>query len=102
MIEDILNSGVRTKIMRYFSKFSGTDFQAIQIAKALNLSVSRTSDCLKYLADAGVLESKKVGKGSIFRLSNSNYLARIILEMFEKERKLADLVAGDFVLNAKK
>lgn len=102
MIEDILNSEVKTKIMKFFSKFPGPEFQAIQIAKALNLSVSRTSDCLKYLANKGVLESRKVGKGHIFRLSKSNYLARIISEMFEKEGKLADLVAGDFVLKAKK
>lgn len=102
MIEEILNTEVKTKIMKLLSEFPEKEFQATEISHMTNLSVSRISECLKELADKGVLESRKIGKGYLFKLSKSNYLARIILEAFKKEKELIEIIAKDFVSKIKK
>ena len=101
MIGEILGTAAKVRIMGFLSKFSDKQFQAIEISRMTRLSVSRTSECLKYLANKGILESRKIGKGYLFKVNKSNYLTTIILEAFKKEKKLAELIAKDFVSRIK-
>jgi predicted nucleotidyltransferase len=101
MIEEILNSEVKARIMKLFSKFPDSQFQAGEIAKITNLSFSRTNNTLKWLAEKGILEYRKKGKGSLFKANKDNYITRIILETFEKEKGLVNVIVKDFVSRAR-
>lgn len=102
MIEEILDSEAKVKIMKFLSRFPDDQFQAIEIARRAELSVSRTSECLKELANKGILESQKLGKGYLFRVNRFNYISKIILEVFEKEQRLVEIIAKDFVSRVKR
>jgi predicted nucleotidyltransferase len=102
MIEEILDSEAKVRIMKILARFPQDQFQSIEIARRAGLSASRTSECLRYLADKGVLESRKIGKGYLFRMNKSNYLSTIILDLFNKEEKLVEVVARDFVSRIKR
>ena len=102
MIENVLDTKSKVKVMKFFANFTENQFQAIEVARRLGLSVSRTSECLKDLAEKGILESKKIGKGYIFKLNKSNYLARIITDVFRKDRMFVDIIAKDFVSKVKR
>ena len=101
MIEEILNTVVKAKIMKLFSKFPDSQFQAGEVARMTKLSFSRTNNTLKELAGKGILEYRKKGKGSLFGANKDNYITRIILEAFEKEKGIVDVIAGDFVSRVK-
>jgi len=102
MIEEILNTDAKVRIMKFLSNFPDTQFQAIKIAQMTRLSVSRTSECLKDLVDKGILESRKIGKGYLFKVNKSNYLSMIILDAFIKEKSFVDIIAKDFVSRIKR
>jgi len=101
MIEEILDTEAKVRIMKFLSKFPDMQFQAIEVARRSGVSVSRASECLKDLADKGILESRKIGKGYLFKVNKSNYLTRIILETFEKEKGFVEIIAKDFVSRVK-
>lgn len=102
MLEEILGSRAKVKILKTLSAFPERQFQAADIAKACRLSNSRASECLKDLAGGGIVESKKVGKGFIFKLNASNYFSRIVLRMFREEARFVDIVSKDFVSKMKR
>lgn len=102
MIEEIINTEAKVRIMKFLSSFPDTQFQAVELARMTRLSVSRTSECLKDLVDKGVLESRKIGKGYLFKVNKSNYLSKIILDVFRKEKKFVDIIAKDFVSKIKR
>jgi predicted nucleotidyltransferase len=102
MLEDVMNTDVKARIMKFISKFPEGEFQAADIARKSGLSISRTSECLKDLAGKGVLQSRKIGKGYLFKANRSNYLTKIILDAFSKEEKFVDMIAKDFVSRTKK
>ncbi len=102
MIEELLDTKAKVRIMKFLSEFPDEQFQAIDVAGRLKLSVSRTSECLKDLAGNRILQSRKIGKGYLFKVNSSNYLTRIILDAFRKEKRVVELIADDFVSRAKR
>lgn len=102
MIEEVLDTKSKVKILKFLSKFPNTQFQAIQIARMTKLSVSIVSESLKDLANKGILSSKKISKGYIFEINDNNYLTKLILDLFENENKIINLIANDFVFHVKK
>ena len=102
MIEEILNSEVKARIMKLFSKFPESQFNGKQVAGMAKLSVSRTNESLKELAGKGILSSKRSGKGYLYKANHTNYITRVILEAFEKEKGLVDTIMKDFVSRVKK
>lgn len=101
MIEDILDSKAKVKIIKLFCQFPRKKFQMIDAARHSNLSNSRTSECLRELARMEILESRKIGKGYEYKLNLSNYYSRILFKLFKEEEKLPDKITKDFVKNVK-
>jgi len=101
MIEEILDSKVKGKIMKLFCKFPERKFQMIDVAKLSKLSNSRTSECLRELARMGILESRKIGKGYEYKLNHSNYYSQLLLKFFKEDDKLIDHITRDFVESMK-
>lgn len=102
MLEEVLDSEAKIRIMKLLSRFPERQFQAVGVARLAKLSVSRTSECLNDLADKGILQARKIGKGFLFEVNKSNYLTRTILEFFEKERNLVEVIAKDFAPRVKR
>ncbi len=102
MLEGILDSRAKMKIMKLLSRFPKRQFQAIEVAGLAKLSVSRTSECLKEFVDKEILKSRKIGKGYLFELDTSSYLTKIILEVFNKERNIVKLITNEFVSQIKR
>jgi len=102
MIEKILNTKVKVEIMKVLSKHPDRQFQAVEVARMAGLSVSRTSECLKDLAEKGVLESRKIGKGYLFKTNKSNYMTKVILDIFKKEKELVWIISRNFVSRIKR
>jgi predicted nucleotidyltransferase len=102
MIEEILNTEVKARIMKLFSEFPESQFQPVQIARMTELSLSRTNESLKELAGMGILKSRKVSRSYLFGANKSNYVTKIILDAFRKERGFVDFVVREFVSGVKR
>jgi predicted nucleotidyltransferase len=90
MIEDILDTKTKIKIAKLFVETSES-FQVSDVAKKLKISKSRASECLRELAQKGVLNSKVVGKSVVYSLSKSN-LAKIVSAALIPEKKLLEKI----------
>ena len=97
MIEEIINSKAKIKIVKLFCQFPEKKFQMIEVAKNSGLSNSRVSECLRDLARTGLLESRKIGKGYEYKLNLSNYYSKILFKLFEEEKKLLNNITKDFI-----
>jgi len=102
MIEEILDSKAKMKIIKLFCKFPEKKFQMVEVAKHSNLSNSRASECLRELTKDGILESRKIGKGYEYNLNLSNYYSKILLNFFREEEKLLHKITKDFVQDMKR
>jgi predicted nucleotidyltransferase len=101
MIEEILDTNAKIKIMKVFCQFPERKFQMIEVAKYSNLSNSRTSECLRDLARVGLLESRKIGKGCEYKLNLSNYYSKMLLRFFKEEEKLLNNIIKDYIKDIK-
>lgn len=101
MIEEVLDSKAKIKIMKVFCQFPERKFQMIEVAKHSKLSNSRTSECLRDLARVGILESRKIGKGYEYKLSTSNYYSKMLLKFFKEEEKLLENIVKDYIKGIK-
>lgn len=100
MIENILDTKVKIKIAKLFAEREGA-FQVSDVARILNLSKSRTSECLKGLEEKGMLESKVIGRSLIYKLSSTN-LAKTISKALTQEKVLLSEIEKEVVKNIKK
>ena len=101
MLEEIINSKAKGRIVKLFCQLPKRKFQMIDVAKQTKLSNSRTSECLRELARIGILESRKIGKGYEYKLNLSNFYSNLLLKFFREEDKLLINITNDFVKNMK-
>lgn len=99
MIEEIINSKVKVKLLKLFCE--GGSFHVSEAARAAKTSKSRASECLKGLAKQGILESKVVGKSIVYSLSTS-VLAKKIISPLCQDVHFLDEIAKDFLKEAKR
>ena len=93
MLEQIFDTKIKIKILKVFFNNSNKAFQTLDIANFAKISSSRASECLNHLVNIGILSSQKIGKGYLFRINQSNYFVKIILNGEEiKEGLHKDLV----------
>ena len=102
MIEEILNTEVKARIMKLFSEFPESQFQPVQIARMAGLSLSRTNESLKDLAEMGILKSRKVSRSYLFGANESNYVTKIVIDAFKRERGFVDFAVKKFISKTKK
>ena len=86
MIESILDSKIKIKIAKLFADRKES-FQVSDVGRILKISKSRASECMKELAEKGVLESKAIGRSVLYKLSSSN-LAKTISTILTQEKIL--------------
>ncbi|MEA3343865.1 MAG: nucleotidyltransferase domain-containing protein [archaeon] len=86
MLEDILNTRVKTRIAVLFSKEKGL-LQVSDVARKLAISRSRASECLKDLEKCGLLKSRTIGRSIVYELSPTK-LAGVIVRALRMDEKL--------------
>ena len=93
MLEDILGSRSKIRILRFLFADTRDEFAMEDIARGAGLSFGTVHPALAQLTDARILTVKKLGRSRIFRLNTSNRLYEQIRTLFKEEseglRKLA-------------
>lgn len=90
MIEYILNSEEKGRILKFLFARHDWIFSQSEIARELKIPKTTAQRALKALAEQNIIrEIKKKGKINIYQLNKKNYIVRDLLEpLFEKEEKI--------------
>lgn len=80
-IEDILSSKGRIIILKTLAEKEELNISAI--ARLANLNHTTTTQHLKFLTDAGLIQEKRFGRIKIFRFCIENYKAKSLKRLFE-------------------
>jgi predicted nucleotidyltransferase len=100
MIESILDTKVKMKIAKLFAERNEV-LQVSDVARILKLSKSRTSECLRELAEKGILESKVIGRSLIYNLS-STAMAKTVSKALTQEKALLTEIEKELVQDIKR
>jgi len=100
MLEHILESKVKTKIVRLFAERNEA-FHVSAVARALQISKSRASECLRELAEKGVLESQVIGRNTIYKPASTNF-AKTVFKAVTQEKSLLGEIEKDVLSETKK
>lgn len=86
MLEEILNSKPKVKILKLLVNKSDWLFSESEISRELKIPKTTTHRALKTLRDQNILrEFKKAGKIVIYQLNKDNYIIRELIEPFLKK-----------------
>ncbi len=86
MLEEILNSKPKVKILKLLVNKSDWLFSESEISRELKIPKTTTHRALKTLRDQNILrEFKKAGKIVIYQLNKDNYIIRDLIEPFLKK-----------------
>ena len=99
MLENIINSKVKVKIIGLFSR-ERESLHVSEVARIANVSKSRASECLKELAERGLLSSKIIGRNVIYSLA-SNSLAETVVKAFTQDETVLKDICNAFVKEIK-
>jgi len=81
MIEEILNSKPKVKILQILVNRSEWIFSESEIARELQMPKATAHRALKKLRDQNIIvEFKKAGRVVLYRLNKSNYIVRELIE----------------------
>lgn len=95
MIEEAVNSKVKSKIVKFLSQQNG-EFQVSDLAKVLNISKSRASETLRDLADIGILSRRAIGRSVLYKFS-SNTLAKTLRNSMNSENIILENIENDVI-----
>lgn len=90
MFEDILDTKVKVKIAWLFSK-EKTPMQVSDVAKKLEISKSRASECLRDLEKSGLLTSMRVGKSVLYEASKTKFAGALFSSLMHEELLISDI-----------
>jgi len=86
MLEEILNSKPKVKILKLLVNKSDWLFSESEISRELKIPKTTTHRALKTLREQNILrEFKKAGRVVIYQLNKDNYLIRELIEPFLKK-----------------
>jgi len=86
MLEEILNSKPKVKILKLLVNRSDWLFNESEISRELKIPKTTTHRALKTLREQNILrEFKKTGRVVIYQLNEDNYLIRELIEPFLKK-----------------
>jgi len=100
MIEEILGSKTKVKILRKLSETQAREFTLNEISSALKLSNGSVLPSLKQLADARALVTRKSGRSVLYRLNLANPMIKEIIRLFPMEDGFYISLAKKFVKGA--
>lgn len=90
MLENIIDSKVKAKILKVFAEREGL-LHVSEVARLAKVSKSRASECLRELSEKGILESRVVGRNVIYSLSSSIFAKTIIKSLLQEEILLDEI-----------
>ena len=90
MLEEILNTKIKTRIAILFSKEKNS-LQISDVARKLAISKSRASECLKDLQRCGLLKSRTIGRSIVYELSSTKLAGAIVNALEQDEKLLTEL-----------
>lgn len=97
MIETILGSKSKIKLLRVFYRFPQREFCLGDLVKILGCSTGTIYPSLSDLVDSRIILSRKMGRSTLYRLNAGNPLVKKITEIFETEGNLLLETAREFV-----
>jgi predicted nucleotidyltransferase len=100
MLEDIVDSKIKAKIVKVFIKRKDA-LHVSEVARLAKVSKSRASECLRELSEKGVLESKVIGRNVVYSIS-SNAIAKNVMEAFNQDEILLKKISKSFINEIKK
>jgi len=100
MIEEMLGSKTKVKILRKLSETPAREFTLNELSSALKLSHGSVLPSLKQLADARALVTKRAGRSVLYRLNLANPMIKEILKLFPMEDGFYLSMAKKFVKGA--
>ena len=95
MLPDIINSRVKTQILKVFS-MKRDSLHVSEVARLAKVSKSRASECLRELAENGVLESNIAGRNLVYSLSSTEF-AETVINIFLEDRNFLNKIHESLV-----
>lgn len=86
MIENILGSRVKIKILRKLSSFENGEFSFEELGKSLSLSLGAVHPALRELSDSRIVAARKIGKSKLYSINKKHLVFREIKNLFGAER----------------
>lgn len=102
LVEKILGSKVRIKLLRIFYNHPKREFTLYDLKREFNLSTGSIAPVLKSLVESRAILSRRVGKSVLYQLNSNNLLIRKIVEIFDSEKSLLLEKAKEFTRRIKK
>lgn len=97
MIDEILNSKVKVRVLNLLVSRPEWIFSETEMARELNIPKATLHRNAKNLSDSGVLLRYKKGRTVIYRLDKSNYIVqKLIIPLFRKEAAIPIEIAKEF------
>jgi len=101
MLEEVLGSKTKIKILRKLSEDSKREFTLNELSSVLKLSHGSILPSVRQLVDARVLTTKKSGRSTLYKLNLANSLVKEMLKMFSIETNVYLILAKKFVKRIK-
>jgi len=98
MLEEILNSKPKVKILQVLSNKSEWIFSETEIAKEIKMPKATVHRALKVLRDQNIIiEFKKAGRVVLYRLNSGNYIVRELIEpVLKKDYEIIEKKVKEF------
>ncbi len=102
MIEDILGSKVKIKIIRKLALSEDREFGFEELSKALSLSFGAVHPALKELSDCRIVAARKIGKSKLYSINKKHLVFHEIKGLFGAEAAAFLRVAVKFTKSVDK
>lgn len=96
MLERIIASKSKVKILRKMIENQDREFCLGDLAKLTNLSFGTVYPALKDISDSRIVTVRKIGRSKVYRANKKHVLFRELEELYTKERDAFVEIAGEF------
>ncbi len=96
MLENMLGTKSKIRILRELSSNPDRDFSPEDLAKATEMSYGTIHPAMKELANCRAILVKKVGSSKIYRINQSHILFQELAQLLEREKTAFKDIAREF------
>lgn len=97
MLEKMVGSRTKVKILRKLVENPNRDFSFEDIAKTTNLSFGTVNPALKSLLESRIITVRKIGKSKLYKINDRHILYKEIRDVFKSEKESLIKLAKNFV-----
>ena len=102
MLESILGSRSKVKILRFFFKDIERDYSLDDVSKGTGLSFGTVHPAMGQLTDSRIIIVRKIGRTRVYRLNRANRLFKELSALFKAEGQGLKKLAFKFVVMSNK